>query len=61
MKNDFNDFISLSTNIRDKCVIRKVNLFSDVMKNVQIFPSEIDHFKHDRRCLFSREMGNIRR
>ena len=52
---------SLSTNIRNKCVIRKINLhFFDVMKNGQIFPSNVCHFHYDPRFLFSREMGNIR-
>ena len=51
--------ISLSTNIRNKCVIRKINYF-DVMQNVQIYLSEIVYFEHDHRFPFSREMGNIR-
>ena len=49
------------TNIRNKCVIRKINLFFfDVMKNGQIFPSKVFHFQYDQRFLLSREMGNIR-
>ena len=53
--------ISLSTNIRNKCVTRKRNLyFSDVIKNGQIFPSKVCHFQYDNRLLFSRKMGNIR-
>ena len=52
----------LVKNIGSKCVIRKINLlfFFDVMKNEQIFASEICHFEHDDRFLFNREMGNIR-
>ena len=46
MKNIFNSIsiysrkkISLPTNIRNKCVIRKIDLyFFDIMKNGQIFP-----------------------
>ena len=49
------------TNIRNKCVLRKINLyFFDVMKNGQVFPSKVCHFQHDHKSLFSREMGNIR-
>ena len=52
---------SVLTNIRNKCVIRKINLyFFDVMRNEQIFPSNVFHFQFDYRFLFSREMGNIR-
>ena len=36
---------SLLTNIRNKCVIRKINLyFFDVMKNDQIFSSKVCYF-----------------
>ena len=35
------------------------SLFFDVMKNGQIFPSEVFHFQYDHILLFSREMGNI--
>ena len=38
----------------------KSAFFFDVMKNGQIFASEIGHFEHDDRFLFNREMGNIR-
>ena len=34
--------------------------FFDVIKNDQIFLSNICHFQYDHRFLFSREMGNIR-
>ena len=34
--------------------------FFDVIKNAQIFTSEIGHFEHDHRFLFSREMWNIK-
>ena len=50
----------LLTNIRNKCVIRKINLFFGVTKNGQIFPSKVCHFQYDHRFLFSREMGNIK-
>ena len=41
--------------------IWNINLyFFDVMKNGQMFPSEVCHFQYDHRFLFSREMGNIR-
>ena len=53
--------ISLSPNIRNRCFVRKINLFFDVMKNVQIVPSEIGHFEHDHRFLFSKEIGIIKR
>ena len=36
------------------------SLFFDVMKNGQIFPSEVCHFQYDHRILFSREIGTIR-
>ena len=51
----------MSTNIRNKRVIRKINVyFFDVMKNGHSFPSKVCHFQYDHRFLFSREMGNIR-
>ena len=50
----------LLTNIRNKCVTRKINLFFSVTKNGQIFPSKDCHFQYGHRFLFSREMGNIR-
>ena len=50
----------LLTNIRNKCVIRKINIFFGVTNNGQIFPSKVCHFQYDHRFLFSREMGNIR-
>ena len=50
----------LLTNIRNKCVTRKINLFFSVTKNGQIFPSKVCHFQYGHRFLFSREMGNIR-
>ena len=53
--------ISLLTNIRNKFVIRNINLcFFDVMKNSQIFPSKVCPFQYDHSFVFSREMGNIR-
>ena len=53
--------ISLLTNIRNKFVIRNINLwFFDVMKNSQIFPSKVCPFQYDHRFVFNREMGNIR-
>ena len=36
-------------------------LFLDILKNAQIFLSEIGYFEHDHRFLFNREMANIRR
>ena len=52
---------SLLTNIRNKRIIKKINLyFFDVMKNGYILPSKACHFQYDHRFLFSREMGNIR-
>ena len=49
------------TNISNKYVIRKINLyFFDVMKNDQIFSSNVCHFQYDHRFFFSREMGIIR-
>ena len=38
----------------------KKKKFSDIMKNVQIFSSEIGRFQYDHRFLFSREIGDIR-
>ena len=69
MKNIFNSIsiyswkkISMLTNIRNKCVFRKINVhFFKVMKNDEIFPSKVCHFQYDDRFLFSREMENIRR
>ena len=53
---------SLSTNIGNKCVIRKINLyFLGTMENGQIFPSKVCHIQHDHRFLFGRRKGNIRR
>ena len=53
--------ISLSANIRNKCVIRKISLyFFDVIKNGKMFPSKVCHFHNDSRFLFNREMWNIR-
>ena len=53
--------IYLLTNIRNKGVIRKINLYLfDVMKNGHIFPSEVCHFQYDYRSHFSRKIGNIR-
>ena len=34
------------------------SLFFKVMKNGQIFPSNVCHFQYDHRFLFSREMRN---
>ena len=42
------------------CYYENKSLFFDVMKNGQIFPSNVCHFHYDPRFLFSREMGNIR-
>ena len=51
----------LLTNIRNKSVIGKINLyFFDVMKNGHIFPSKVCHFQYDHGFLFSRETVNIR-
>ena len=48
--------IYLLTNIRNKGVIGKINLYLfDVMKNGHIFPSEVCHFQYDHRSHFSRE------
>ena len=67
----FLEKISLSANIRNKCVIRKINLyyyyyyyyyfvFFDVMKYDHIISSKLWHFLYNNRFLFSREMENIR-
>ena len=49
------------TNIRNKSVVRKINLyFFDFIKNGQIFPSKVCYFQYGHRFLFSRVMGNIR-
>ena len=34
--------------------------FFEVMRNSQIFPPKVCHFKYDHRFVFSREMENIR-
>ena len=49
----------MSTNTRNKCITRKINLyfFFDVTKNGQIFPSKVCHFQYN--FLFSREIGNV--
>ena len=53
--------ISLSTNIRDKCVTRIINLyFFGRHENRQIFPSKVCYFQYVNRFLSTREMGNIR-
>ena len=53
--------IYLLTNIRNKCVIRKINLyFFDVIKHGQIFPSKACHSQYGHRLFFGREMGNNR-
>ena len=53
--------VSLLKNIRNKCFIRKIDLcFFDIMKNGQIFPSNVCHFQYDHRWYFSRERWNIR-
>ena len=52
--------ISMSVNIRNKCVIRKKKFFFDVMKNGQIVPAKACYFQYDHKFIFSREMGNIR-
>ena len=65
MKNIFDSiyiyFWKKIKNIRNKRVIRKINLyFFDVMKNGHIFPSKVYHFQYDHRFFFSRKIGNIR-
>ena len=53
--------IYLLTNIRNKCVIRKINLyFFDVIKHGQIFPSKACQSQYGHRLFFGREMGNNR-
>ena len=47
------------TNTRNKCVIRKINLFL-VSFLTKIFPSKVCHFQYDDRLFFSTEIGNIR-
>ena len=42
------------------CYKENKSLFFDLMKNGQIFPSNVFHFQYDHRFLFSTEMGNIR-
>ena len=50
---------SFLTNIRNKRVIRKINLyFFDFTKNGHIFPSKVCHLQYEHGSLFSREMGN---
>ena len=54
--------IFLSTNIRNKCIKRKINpYFFEVMKNDQIVSLKVCHFQYDNRFFFSREIENIRR
>ena len=51
---------SVLTNIRNKCVRRKINFyFFELMKNGQFFPSKVSHFQYDHIFVFSRETGNI--
>ena len=51
---------SLLANIRNKCVVRKINLyFFDVIKNDQIVPSKVCHFEYDYIIFFSRKLRNI--
>ena len=50
---------SFLTNIRNKRVIRKINLyFFDFTKNGHIFPSKVCHLQYEHGSLFSREIGN---
>ena len=52
--------ISLLANIRNKCAVRKINLyFFDVIKNDQIVPSKVCHFEYDYIIFFSRKLRNI--
>ena len=52
--------VSLLTNIRNKYITRKINIyFFDIMKNGQIFPSKVCYFQYGNRFLFSREMGKL--
>ena len=44
---------------KQMCYNKNKPFFFDVTENVQIFPSEIGHFEHDHRFLFSREMGTL--
>ena len=51
----------LLENIRNKCLIRKTNLyFFDDMKTGQIFPSKVCRFQYNHRFFLNREMENIR-
>ena len=78
MKNIFNSISiyswkknSLLTNIRNKRVVKKINLyFFDVMKNGHTFPSKVSFlhfslffpsFQYAHRFLFSREIGKTER
>ena len=44
---------------KQMCYEENKSLFFDIMKNGQIFPSNVCHFKNDQRFLFSREMGMV--
>ena len=64
IKNIFNSIsinlwkkISLLTNIRNKRVIRKINLYFWRHENSHIFSSKVCHLQYDHRFLFSRKMG----
>ena len=64
IKNIFN---SISIYLEKKKILvnkekkqRKINLFFDVMKNGDIFPSKVCHFQYYHGFLSSREMWNIR-
>ena len=47
--------ISLLANVRNKCVIRKINLyFFDARKNDQIVPSKACYFQYDHRIFFKK-------
>ena len=51
----------LLENIRNKCLIRKTNLyFFGDMKTGQIFPSKVCRFQYNHRFFLNRKMGNIR-
>ena len=52
--------ISLSLNIRNKYVKRKVNLLFRRHEKCPNFSLEIGHFEHGHSFFFSREMWNIR-
>ena len=45
---------------KQMCYEENKSLFIDVMKNNQMFPSKVCHFRYDHRFLLSREVGNIR-